>query len=302
MVSKPRVGIIGGGAVGLTYAYFLSEAADVVLKTRTKGQADELNKKGFQVTRKGETFEIKTARATDKFAELKDCDAIIVAVKSYDTAAIAEELNKFTPETTQIVSLQNGLQAVEILKAKMANPERVFAGVTYIGARRTASRSIALGQFHRTVLDSGSTVLLEALQATQFGAEAEGNIKQAVWDKMVLNVAQNALSAVTNRSARQMLQSEQCLEIAGKLLDEFQKVAEAEGLSFTDSLLERVKTNWSGGDDFYPSMWQDLHNGRCTEIDAINGAIETLGQKHGIQTPYNSMITSLIKVLESKKN
>ena len=116
---------------------------------------------------------------------------------------------------------------------------------------------------------------------------------------MVLNTGQNALSAVTNLSARQMLKSEPCLEIASRLLDEFEQVARVEGLTFDGTLLDKLKTNWRGGDDFHPSMWQDLYKGNRTEIDAINGAISILGKKHRIATPYNDMITALIKAIET---
>ena len=48
-------------------------------------------------------------------------------------------------------------------------------------------------------------------------------------------------------------------------------------------------------------MWQDLHTGKQTEIDAINGAISELGKKHGILTPYNDMIVSLVKTFEKSR-
>jgi 2-dehydropantoate 2-reductase len=130
--------------------------------------------------------------------------------------------------------------------------------------------------------------------------EACDNIRQAVWDKLVLNNGQNALSAVTDMSVQQMLESPDCITIAEQLLSELEAVGKAEGLTFEYSLLDKLKGNWSGGSDFYPSMWQDLHAGKRTEIDAINGAISKLGEQHSIPTPYNDMITSLIKALERK--
>lgn len=81
------------------------------------------------------------------------------------------------------------------------------------------------------------------------------------------------------------------------MLDEFKQVAEAEGLHFEYDLMEKLKDNWRGS-TFYPSMWQDLHHGRRTEIDAINGAISKLGKKHGIKTPHNDEIVAKIKALE----
>ena len=49
----------------------------------------------------------------------------------------------------------------------------------------------------------------------------------------------------------------------------------------------------------HSSMFQDLKAGRITEIDALNGAICKYGESFNIQTPYNSMITKLIKFKQS---
>lgn len=66
----------------------------------------------------------------------------------------------------------------------------------------------------------------------RFGVEASDDIKKAVWNKMVLNCGQNALSAVTNLNVGQMLASESCVHIADKLLGEFKQVTQAEGITF----------------------------------------------------------------------
>lgn len=300
MSDTPTIGIVGAGAVGLSYAYFLAGAATVVLKTRAGQQADSINEQGLQVTRQGEARPVTHPRATANFADLGGCDLVIVAVKSYDTQAVAQELDQVVRPDAQIVSLQNGLEGFAALRAGMSHPGRVFAAVTYIGASRSDQRSVILGQSHRTVVDQQATVLVNALQQTSFKPEPTANIRQAIWDKAALNTAQNALSAITDLTVQQMLATQACLEVAGHILEEFQQVATAEGITFQDSLLERVQKNWAGGDDFYPSMWQDLHKGNRTEIDALNGAIAALGQKHNIATPYNAMITNLIKARESQ--
>jgi 2-dehydropantoate 2-reductase len=46
------------------------------------------------------------------------------------------------------------------------------------------------------------------------------------------------------------------------------------------------------------SMWQDLQQGKKTEIDYINGEIVTLVEKNGLPAPINYRITALIKEAE----
>jgi len=159
------------------------------------------------------------------------------------------------------------------------------------------------GENQKVMLDNAAAELAEVMARTELAVVASPNVKQAVWDKMALSTAQNALSAVTDLNMGQMLESEECLKRAAELLDEFVKVAAAEGVRFDHDLMTALKDNWRGS-TFYPSMWQDLHAGRRTEIDAINGAISELGRKHGIATPYNDEITAQVKALEkhSKSN
>lgn len=298
--TKMKIAIIGGGAVGLTYAAFLAPVAKIIVKTHEKAQAESISRDGIQLTLVGEIEEINDVSASSVFESIRDCDAVIIALKSYNTEPVAKELSNVIGSDVPIISLQNGLQAVDTLKRVIANPGRIFAGITYIGAKRTDYRSVKLGQNRRTVIDAKAGPILDVFIRSRFGVERSDNIQQAIWDKMVLNNGQNALSAVTNLSVQQMLASPECLHMASELLAELKAVGEAEGITFDYSLIEKLKSNWSDGSDFYPSMWQDLHAGRKTEIDAINGAICKLGEKHNIATPYNGIITQLIKVFEKQ--
>jgi 2-dehydropantoate 2-reductase len=45
------------------------------------------------------------------------------------------------------------------------------------------------------------------------------------------------------------------------------------------------------------SMQEDIEQGRRTEIEALNGAIASLAQRHGIDTPANEILTRMIRFL-----
>jgi len=47
-----------------------------------------------------------------------------------------------------------------------------------------------------------------------------------------------------------------------------------------------------------PSALLDHEAGRISEIDVINGAVPTQGNKLGIATPVNSTLTQLVRVKE----
>lgn len=300
---KYKIGIVGGGAVGLTYAAFLADHATVIVKTRRSEQADQIKAKGVSlIERYKKTTEKKESLknnidATASFADLAGCNGVIVTVKSYDTETVAKELSPVLKSNTEVLTLQNGLQAFDILKKNIKNPNRIFAGVAYIGATRLDNRSVSAGFNLRTIVDSNATILVQVLQSTRVAFESSTQINQAIWDKMVLNATQNALGAITNLTLGEMGKSEECLNIAQKLFNEIEKVANAEDVFFNYSFTDKIQDNWKMS-KHHPSMWQDIQLKKKTEIEAINGAISALGKKHGIETPYNDMITSLIKIIE----
>jgi len=48
------------------------------------------------------------------------------------------------------------------------------------------------------------------------------------------------------------------------------------------------------------SMLMDLLEGRPSEIDAINSAIPPEVEKYGIPTPFNTVVTSLVRSKEKR--
>jgi 2-dehydropantoate 2-reductase len=47
-------------------------------------------------------------------------------------------------------------------------------------------------------------------------------------------------------------------------------------------------------------MVADIHAGKRTEVDELNGAIVELGRQHHLPTPVNARIVELVKTLEGQ--
>ena len=50
------------------------------------------------------------------------------------------------------------------------------------------------------------------------------------------------------------------------------------------------------------SMLQDIAAGKRTEIDALNGVVIKLAQRHGLAVPYNHAVCNLIQFIESGRS
>ena len=68
-------------------------------------------------------------------------------------------------------------------------------------------------------------------------------------------------------------------------------VTEDECLEMFNRIVDSRQTNKS-------SMAFDVLKKRASEIDFISGAVSRIGKKHGIKTPLNDLMYSIIKIKE----
>ena len=85
------------------------------------------------------------------------------------------------------------------------------------------------------------------------------------------------------------------------MIDESLAVAAAEGVRLEPNLLAEIDATYAGSRNIV-SMQQDLFRGRLTEIDYLNGAVVTLGARHGLQCPVNDGLTKIIKGMEARRD
>ncbi len=77
-------------------------------------------------------------------------------------------------------------------------------------------------------------------------------------------------------------------------------LGQAKGIAFTfDDPIEYVTAFGRKMPDARPSMLLDHHAKRPSEIDAINGMAVELGRQLGIATPYNEVLSAIIRQREA---
>ncbi len=93
------------------------------------------------------------------------------------------------------------------------------------------------------------------------------------------------------------------LDLAQAVVDEFVLVAASQNIPLTEQMvMNTVKKVFDPRESghHYPSMHQDLHKGRLTEIDYLNGAIARIGAQNNIAVPVNKLLTQLIHAKEAQ--
>ena len=304
--SNMKISIIGSGAMGSLFGGKLSlKGNEVVLYDIYKAHVDSVNAEGLFIEESSTGETLKTfPLATSNPEDVKNSDLMIVFVKSTATDSVARQFVKYVKEDTIVLTLQNGLGNEDILR-KHFGEHRTAAGVTSQGATFLEPgkiRHAGTGPTHICMSDMNNGKLTEIVKVfteSGFEIDIEENIADLVWSKLIINVGINAVTAVTGLENGKILDYSELKSLMADLVGEAVEVARGKGvkLSYPDpvqivyDVSEKTALNRS-------SMLQDFDRGSMTEIDFINNAIVREGAKLGIDTPYNSLITKLVKSME----
>jgi 2-dehydropantoate 2-reductase len=147
-----------------------------------------------------------------------------------------------------------------------------------------------------------SVAVAAALTAAGIPTQVSDNVRGALWLKLILNCAYNALSAITQLPYGRVVAGEGVTQVMRDVVDEVMAVATAEGVRLPGDahaaaaqLVETMPAQFS-------STAQDLARGKRTEIDYLNGLVARRGAALGIPTPVNRTLWALVKLLEDKQD
>jgi 2-dehydropantoate 2-reductase len=299
-----KILVFGTGALGGFVGGILSQKYDVTIYGR-EGKMLPIQNSGLRIT--GVTDIVVHPKTVYKLEDLKDLifDLIILTVKSYDTESAMEAIKEIIGEKSAVLSLQNGLDNEEII-SKIIGKQRTIGGVTSHGltfvepghVRHAGEGETKIGEMDGQQSERIKEIA-QVLSSSGIETEISSNIKKEIWIKGIVNAGINPLTALTRLQNGYLLKIPSLEKLLEKTCLEFIEAAKLEGIDLSDcDTIEKTKMVASLTAENRSSMLQDIERGRKTEIDSINGKIVMIGQKHGIETPINSTLVSLIKGIE----
>jgi 2-dehydropantoate 2-reductase len=288
-----RIAVIGPGAIGGTVAAWLAQdAANAVTLCARSALAS------LSVEAPGGRIEARPPVLTDP-AEAAPVDWVLVCTKTYDAAGAAAWFGGLVWEGTRIAILQNGVEH-EDLFAPFAERERLLPAVVNIPAERLEPGRVL--QRHNGAITVPAGPAGDAFVAMFAGAAIKvattADFLSAAWEKLTLNCtgAVNALVLKPNG----VVHDEAIAGLMRGLMEECIAVGRAEGATLADELPEKVLDMCRRGPaDSVNSMHADRLAGRPMEIDARNGVIVRRGAVHGIETPLNALMVTLLEAAQA---
>ncbi|AKH97677.1 ketopantoate reductase family protein [Halanaeroarchaeum sulfurireducens] len=299
-----HVAVIGAGALGTLLAGRLKRAETSVTLVGHPGRhLDAIADRGVCIERPNGTAESADLTVSTEHDEVAAADWVLLAVKSYDTKSAMADIAPSLDGTT-VLSVQNGLGNAETI-AEYVDPEQVVVGTTGHGASIPEPGRVDHAGTGETVIGRYFTDIdeeVETIAATLTAADVETRVtdrpRDAIWEKLLINVAINASTALARVPNGYLLTSQPGERLLERAIEEAIDVAQAEGRSVPNDVVDHAKTVARRTATNTSSMRQDIESGSRTEIDALNGAIVSLGRKHDVETPVNQTLADLVRLAE----
>ncbi|AMC93116.1 2-dehydropantoate 2-reductase [Erysipelothrix larvae] len=304
-----KILIAGSGAMGARFGYLLKESGNDVLFVDTwQDHIDAINKNGLQRIIDGVDIGPIHIPAVKPEDVVGHYDLVLLFVKSLQLDDMMQRITPSLSEDSRVLCLLNGLGNIEIVE-KYVSRDRIYLGMTLWSSglkgpgvlNAVGSGSIEMQQVNNLESDFDAK-LLTTLNDAGLNAAYSKDVIQSIWHKVSLNCVLNTYCTLIDCNIGEYGAYEKHQELTDLILNEIIAVGKKEGIEVIyDIVANNIKGVFSpekaGG--HYPSLYQDIASGRRTEIDALNGAIVKLGEKHGVETPVCKAITLMI---HSKEN
>jgi 2-dehydropantoate 2-reductase len=294
-----KIAVMGAGAVGCYYGGMLARGGhDVTLIGRPQN-VDAIRRDGLDLETRSCRARVRLPTSSDASA-VRGAELVLFCVKSTDTesagAAIAPHL---TPDA-RVLCLQNGVDNAERLQAVVAcrvEPAVVYVAVDMAGpghVRHHGRGELVVGR------DTHCARLADEFARAGIAIELSDNVVGALWEKLIVNCAYNALSAITQLPYGPLAASEGIEDVMRDVVRECVAVAGAAGVRVPREAWQTVHRIAQTMPSQLSSTAQDLARGKRSEIDHLNGFVTRKGAALGVPAPVNRTLWALVKLLERR--
>jgi 2-dehydropantoate 2-reductase len=318
-VSPLSICIAGAGSIGCYVGGCLASGGHRVALLARRSTCEAVAAHGLRLTGyEGMDERVPAAQLalSDDPSIMSGADIVLVTVKGGDTAAIADLVAIHARPDATVVSLQNGVDNLALLRAKLPG-RRVLGGMVPFNVLSQGD-----GHFHRAtsgdiVLEDDPSGLAARLSVPLLTLLPTREIDAVQWGKLLINL-NNALNALAGIPLREQLAHRDWRRLLADQMAEALKVMKAARIRvvpmtqlppgvtpFLLRLPDRLFHLLLGrilqiDPQARSSMWDDLAWRRKTEIGQLQGVIVRLADNHGLRAPLSARVVALVRAAEAR--
>ena len=300
-----RIAVMAAGAVGGYFGARMAAAGlDVFFIARGTHLA-AMRKNGLRIESTHGDLHLPKPNATDDPKSVGPVDAVLFAVKLWDTEKAAEAARPLLGPNTRVISLQNGVDSYERI-APITGAERAIAGVTYVLSVIDRPGVIRqTGPFHNIICgtidgrpDASLATFVAAAKSAGINIMQSDNIERDRWQKFIFLSGTSGATALTRSSMGPILADPDTRALFRAIMVETVAVGRAKGVAldpgFVDDRMAFADKNLPAG--MKASMANDLDRGNRLELDWLAGQVVRLGKQLKVPTPVNDTVYAALKL------
>lgn len=318
--------IIGMGAIGTYVGGSLSLSGESVIYLERPEVAHRFVHRPLSVEMNGiekPFFPELVTDSLDLVFRQYPVDVILVAVKSFDTPAVAELLKPYRNQIPAVLSLQNGVENEDVLREYLGS-ERVIAGTLTSAVAKKESGKVILEKKRGVGVAGGHPISQKIVNSfNQAGLKAilfskEGDMK---WSKLLTNLLANASSAILDLTPAEIFADPRLFRVEAAQFREAVRVMKNLSFQVVDlpgtpvrmlsflfhhiperlARLIAARALAAGRGGKMPSFHVDLYRGnRPLEVNYLNGAVVRFGERVEVATPINRFLNETLKMIASQ--
>ncbi|MFC6687730.1 2-dehydropantoate 2-reductase [Jhaorihella thermophila] len=318
MPGSSHIVVAGAGSIGCFVGGLMAAGGHRVTLLGRARILDDIRAQGLHLTDfAGLDVRLPADRLalTEDPAGLTGADVVLVTVKTPATPDMARLIADHAPPVAVVVSLQNGVENADLLRAALPGRD-VRAGMVPFNVVPAGP-----GRWHRAssgdiVIGAGQGGLAGLLSVNGLPVSESPEIAAIQWGKLLMNL-NNALNALSGLPLRAQLMDRDWRRLMADQMAEALAVLAAAGipakpatpiplwltprlLCLPTFLFARIAARALTIDaEARSSMAHDLMQRRPTEIDSLQGRIIALGARHGVPTPICRAVAGLVRRAES---
>jgi len=339
MASEAKVLLVGcGGIGGITAAQLARAGCDVTVVTGNPEISRAISNHGIRIRdldgKEWSQAPTQTVvRASDLFSRGR-YDVCLVATKLTTLGEVLAEVHPLLTDDAPVLCLQNGLP--EAHAAAVIGERPVVGCVVGFGAtlvepgfsQRTSAGGFQIGRFKPRSDDSQLAAIAELL-SRGIPTKIADDLPGVRWSKLAINCATSTLGAIGGDTLGRLLSHRFVRRLVLEVWRELCAVADCEGvrLAKVAGTIDIAKLALSDDDRqrqvgslqlflkhslllaiglkfrrMRSSMAVAIERGRKPEIDWLNGEIVRRGAQHGVPTPLNRELVSVVHDLVAKRS
>jgi 2-dehydropantoate 2-reductase len=322
--SRPKIGIVGAGAIGCALAVRLAKTgAEVRVFARGKTLA-AIQEKGLSLRDLEGSHHAKVI-ASDSAQELGQQDWVFLCTKADALPKVSQSVQALIGTHTNIIPLINGLPwwyveqytqghslaSLDRLKplsclSKRIPSSQVVGAVNYMTAHSPSlghseamnPHELILGEINGEI-SPRLTQIASILNQAGINTQISDRIHQPLWGKAIANLTSNPLSAITGATLETIYSDPNLVSIVTELYFEARMIASKVGVDIVPTLQQLLELGRSKG-AVKTSMLQDLEQNKPLEIMTIGDTIAELAHLNDIKTPCIDHILSITRFVSER--